>query len=75
MTAKAYGLFRSVLSTAVEDHKLLPRNPCRIPGAGGERAAERAVLTVQQVFDLAERFGRRPIGNARKLPDGSHTAP
>ena len=42
---------------------------------GSERAAERPGLTVQQVFDLAERVGRRPIGNARKLPEGSHTAP
>jgi integrase len=28
------------------------------------------VLTVKQVFDLAERVGRRPVGNIRKTPDG-----
>jgi integrase len=28
------------------------------------------VLTVRQVFELAERVGRRPIGNIRKTPDG-----
>ena len=39
-------------------------------GAGDEDAAERPVLTVRQVFDLAERVGRRPIGNIRKVPDG-----
>jgi hypothetical protein len=72
MAAKAYRLLRAVLTTAVEDDKLLPRNPCRIRGAGNERASERPVLTVQQVFDLAELVGRRPIGNIRKLPDGGY---
>ena len=28
------------------------------------------MLTVAQVFDLAERVGRRPVGNIRKVPDG-----
>ena len=28
------------------------------------------MLTVRQVFDLAERVGRRPVGNIRKVPDG-----
>jgi integrase len=37
---------------------------------GDEDAAERPVLTVRQVFDLAERVGRRPVGNIRKVPDG-----
>ncbi len=72
MAAKAYRLLRAVLTTAVEDDKLLPRNPCRIRGAGSERAAERPVLTVQQVFDLAELVGRRPVGNIRRLADGSY---
>ncbi len=39
-------------------------------GAGDERAAERPVLTVRQVFDLADRVGMRPVGNIRKTPDG-----
>ena len=52
--------------TAVEEDKILPRNPCRIRGAGSEEAPERPVLTVTQVFDLAELIGRRPIGNVRQ---------
>jgi integrase len=42
----------------------------RASGAGDEHAEERPVLTVRQVFDLAERVGRRPIDNIRKTPDG-----
>jgi integrase len=72
MAAKAYRLLRAVLATAVEEDKILPRNPCRIRGAGEEHAAERPVLTVAQVFELAERVGRRPIGNIRKLPAGGY---
>jgi hypothetical protein len=58
-TAKAYRLLRAVLTTAVEEDKILPRNPCRIRGAGSEQAPERPVLTVTQVFDLADVVGRR----------------
>ncbi len=72
MAAKACRLLRAVLTTALDDDKLLPRNPCRIRGAGAERAAERPVLTVQQVFDLGELVGCRPIGNTRKLADGTY---
>ena len=72
MVAKAYRLLRAVLATAVEEDKILPRNPCRIRGAGEEHAAERPVLTVAQVFELAERVGRRPVGNIRKLPAGGY---
>ena len=50
----------------------LPRNPCRIKGAGSEKAAERPVLTVAQVFELADLVGRRPVGNVRKLPGGGY---
>ena len=86
MTAKAYRLLRAVLMTAVEEDKILPRNPCRIRGAGNETAPERPVLTVAQVFELAELGGRRPIGNVRLLAGGGsrlrfhrhgprHTAP
>jgi hypothetical protein len=52
-TAKAYRLLRAVLMTAVNDRIIL-RNPCQIRGAGDEEAAERPVLTVAQVFDLAD---------------------
>ncbi|MFL6113994.1 MAG: tyrosine-type recombinase/integrase, partial [Catenulispora sp.] len=52
MVAKAYRLLRAVLNTAVAD-ELIRRNPCRIQGAGIERAAERPTATVAQVFQLA----------------------
>jgi integrase len=70
MAAKAYRLLRSILATAVEEDKILARNPCRVRGAGMERAPERPVLTVTQVFELSDLVGRRPIGNIRRLPDG-----
>jgi integrase len=66
--AKAYRLLRAVLMTAVDEDKILSSNPCRIRGAGDERAPERPVLTVAQVFELAERVGRRPFGNIRQIP-------
>ncbi len=72
MAAKAYRLLRAVLMTATEEDKILPRNPCRIRGAGDEDAAERPVLTVAQVFELAERVGRRPVGNIRALAAGGY---
>ena len=72
IAAKAYRLLRAVLTTAVEDDKILPHNPCRIRGAGSEDAGERPVLTVAQVFELAGQAGRRPIGNIRKLPSGGY---
>ena len=70
VAAKAYRLLRAILMTAVEEDKILTRNPCRIRGAGDEDTAERPVLTVAQVFALAELVGRRPVGNIRKTPAG-----
>lgn len=72
VAAKAYRLLRAVLMTAVEEDKILPRNPCRIRGAGSEDAGERPVLTVAQVFELAELVGRRPVGNIRQLDGGGY---
>ena len=72
VAAKAYRLLRAILMTVVEEDNLLPRNPCRIRGAGDERAPERPVLTVAQVFQLAEVIGCHPVGNVRKLPKGSY---
>ena len=72
VAAKAYRLLRAVLMTAVEEDKIIVRNPCRIRGAGSEHAPERPVLTVGQVFDLAERVGRRPVGNIRGLAAGGY---
>ncbi|MEV7965840.1 hypothetical protein AB0O34_07635 [Sphaerisporangium sp. NPDC088356] len=51
--AKAYRLLKAVLTTAVDD-QLIRRNPCRIKGAGQEKSAERPVLTVAQVYQLAD---------------------
>lgn len=56
--------------TAVEEDKILSRNPCRVRGAGSEQASERPVLSVAQVFELADRVGVRPVGNIRKGPAG-----
>jgi integrase len=51
MVAKAYRLMRAVLNTAVDDD-ILDRNPCRIRGAGDEKAPERPTLTTRQVQQL-----------------------
>ncbi|MEV4180986.1 site-specific integrase [Streptosporangium canum] len=72
MAAKAYRLLRAVLMTATEEDHIIPRNPCRIRGAGDEHAQERPVLTVAQVFELADLVGRRPVGNVRKLKDNAY---
>lgn len=56
MTAKSYRLLRAILTTAVEEDELLKRNPCVMRGADREQPAERPVLIVPQVFDLAERM-------------------
>lgn len=44
---------------AVEEDNFLPKNPCRVRGADKEEPAERPVLTVAQVFDLAGRMPAR----------------
>ncbi|MGH3731244.1 MAG: tyrosine-type recombinase/integrase [Micromonosporaceae bacterium] len=54
MAAKAYRLLRVVLMTALKEDEILHKNPCRIPGADQEKAPERPVLTMQQIFDLAD---------------------
>jgi hypothetical protein len=40
--------------TAAREDEILQKNPCRIPGADQEKPAERPVLAVAQVFQLAE---------------------
>jgi integrase len=52
MAPKAYRLLRTILTTGVEDG-LLGENPCRVRGAGTERAAERRVPTVGEVQAVA----------------------
>jgi integrase len=54
--AKAYRLLRAVFNTALDDG-LIRRNPCRIKGAGTEHSPERPVLTVTQVYALADAVG------------------
>jgi integrase len=54
MAAKAYRFIRAVLNTAMKEDELIRVNPCRIPGADKEHTAERPVLTLSQVFTLAE---------------------
>lgn len=56
--AKAYRFLRAVLNTAADD-ELIRRNPCRIKGAGDEHSPERPVLTVAQVYLLADAVGIR----------------
>jgi integrase len=56
--AKAYRLLKAVFNTAVDDG-LIRRNPCRIKGAGQEKSPERPVLTVPEVYALADTVGGR----------------
>lgn len=51
--AKAYRLLHAVLATAAAD-ELIVKNPCVIAGAGVERAPERSVITVAEVWALAD---------------------
>ncbi len=51
--AKSYRFLRAVLMTATEDG-IIPRNPCRVRGAGEEKPDERPVLPVSKVFELAD---------------------
>jgi hypothetical protein len=41
MIAKSYRLLPAILNTAVTEDELIIVNPCRIKGAGEERATER----------------------------------
>jgi integrase len=56
--AKAYRLVKSIMATAVDDG-LIRRNPCRIKGASVEKSPERPVLTISQVYVLADAIGPR----------------
>lgn len=60
VAAKSYRLLRAILNTAVQEDGIISRNPCRVRGADQEHAAQRPVLTVDQVFALADamRFRR-----------------
>lgn len=47
-----------MFNTAVDD-EIIKRNPCRIKGAGSEDSPERPVLTVAEVYALADAVGLR----------------
>jgi integrase len=51
--AKAYRLMHAIFETAVDD-RLIRRNPCRIEGAGKEDSPERDVISVPEVFAIAD---------------------
>ena len=76
-TAKAYRLLRAIMYTAVEDG-LIRRNPCRIKGAGSEDSPERPVLTVAQVYALADsarlRLSSSPARTASRSGIATSTA-
>ncbi|MFD5423976.1 tyrosine-type recombinase/integrase [Streptomyces sp. NPDC127084] len=50
---KAYQILRAMMNTAVDD-ELIRRNPCRVKGADRYDVPERPVLTVAEVFAVAE---------------------
>ncbi|MEK2476631.1 tyrosine-type recombinase/integrase [Streptomyces noursei] len=56
--AKSYRLLKAIMETAADD-ELIRRNPCRIKGAGTEKAKERPTATVEQVDALADAMGPR----------------
>ena len=54
VVAKSYRLLRAILNTAVKEDELIRVNPCRIPGADTEESGERPVLSMAQIFALAD---------------------
>ncbi len=61
VAAKSYRLLRAVLNTAVQEDGVISHNPCRVRGADRENPAERPVLTVPQVFKLADAMRHRRL--------------
>jgi integrase len=56
--AKAYVLLKAIIATAVDDG-VLRRNPCRVKGAGSQQSPERPVVTIRQIYELADAVGPR----------------
>jgi integrase len=52
--AKAYRLLHAIFTTAVEDDRLVRRNPCRIEGAGKEDSPERDIAALPLVLAVAD---------------------
>ncbi|MEV6041542.1 hypothetical protein AB0L65_61300 [Nonomuraea sp. NPDC052116] len=67
--AKAYRLLRAVLMTAVEEDKLIARNPCRIKGADNEHTPERTTPSCSSASAArsceAATSGGKPSGRKR----------
>jgi hypothetical protein len=82
VAAKAYRLLRAVLMTAVNEDRLIPRNPCQVRGADREVAGERPVLSVAKVLALADAVPARhramvlvtTFGSLRFGGDGAGTS-
>ncbi|GAA2103962.1 site-specific integrase [Kitasatospora saccharophila] len=55
---KAYQMLRAIMNTAVDD-ELIKRNPCRIKGADTYDVPERPVLSVPEVFAVADAIAPR----------------
>ncbi|MFE1800797.1 tyrosine-type recombinase/integrase [Streptomyces sp. NPDC059517] len=55
---RAYQLLRALMNTAVDD-MMIRRNPCRIKGADSYDVPERPVLSVAEVFGLADSIAPR----------------
>jgi integrase len=55
---KAYRLLQAIMNTAVDDG-LIRRNPCRIKGAAQERSPERPILSIEDVYRLADAVSDR----------------
>ena len=56
--AAGAALLRAILNTAVND-KRIKENPCRIDGADKESSPERPVLSVAEVYQLADAISVR----------------
>lgn len=50
-TRQAYAVLRAILNTAVSD-EIIPRNPCRIVGAGQPNSPERPLISLAEVQRL-----------------------
>ena len=51
---KTYVLLRAVLNTAVKEDGIIRENPCRIKGYDRYHTPERPIVTVEQVYRLAD---------------------
>lgn len=58
MAPKAYRLLRTILSTAVDD-EVLARNPCRIRSAGVDRSSPQQIVSIPQLYAIADAIARR----------------